>query len=75
MKPIARLREGEIYRDLDGSPVQLVRIIGQICCWVPIEKEWGDCNERQYTLIEHFRVRFSHLAAAAWRDAWVMSAL
>ena len=65
MNATAPLREGEIYRDLDGSTVQLVRIVGRICCWVPIDKDWGDCNQRQYTLVDHFLVRFRHLAAAA----------
>ncbi len=56
------LREGATYLDLDGEPVTLVRIVGQICCWIPIDKDW---NERQYTLVDHFLKRFRLFAEAA----------
>lgn len=65
MNATAPLSEGEIYRDRDGSSVRLVRIIGRICCWVPIDKDWGDCSERQYTVVNQFLARFRRLVAAA----------
>lgn len=49
------LHEGEVYIDLDGTAVRLVRIIGDICCWVPVDKDW---NDRQHTLAAYFRKRF-----------------
>ncbi len=56
------LRVGEIYRDLDGTPVRLVRVVGEICCWIPVGKGAAD---RQCTLIDHFIARFHRLANAA----------
>lgn len=63
------LREGAIYVDLDGTTVRLVRIIGDVCCWVASGKHW---NERQHTLNIHFEKRFrfdSEAAASARRQA------
>lgn len=63
------LREGAIYLDLDGTPVRLVRVIGDVCCWVVSGKHW---NERQHTLIIHFAKRFrfdSEATARARRHA------
>lgn len=59
------LREGAIYLDLDGTRVQLVRVIDDICCWVPVDKEW---NDRRHTLIGYFSKRF-RLDSRAGADA------
>ena len=59
------VREGDIYIDLDGEPVQVVRIVGKICCWIPLDKNWNDPNEREYTLVDHFLVRFRPVPHAA----------
>ena len=49
------LRVGDLYRDVDGTPVRIVRIVGEICCWIPVGKDQSD---RQCTLIDYFLVRF-----------------
>jgi hypothetical protein len=56
------LTEGAVYLDFDGTPVTLVRIVGQICCWIYQDKDW---NERQYILAEHFARRFRRVPDAA----------
>ena len=56
------LKPGEVYRDLDGSLIQLLSIKDSVCCWVAIDKGW---NDRQYTLFEHFARRFRDLSGAA----------
>ena len=61
-REIVRPRPGEIYRDLDGSLVQLLRIVDDVCCWIPIGTT---ANERQYTHVSHFVRRFRMIAKAA----------
>ena len=58
------LREGDIYVDLDGTAVRLVRMIDDVCCWVPLGKDW---NERQQTLATYFRKRFRYDSVATAR--------
>ncbi|MGH9522743.1 MAG: hypothetical protein ACRD3E_09455 [Terriglobales bacterium] len=60
----AGLREGDIYVDLDGTPVRLVQMIEDVCCWVPFGKGW---NDRQQTLASYFRKRFRHDPVATAR--------
>lgn len=56
------LRVGELYRDLDGTPVRLVRIVGEVCCWIPVGK---GAIDRECTLIDRFLDRFRPFAKAA----------
>ncbi len=56
------LQPGTVYRDIDGTLVQLLAIKDSVCCWVPIDKGW---NDRQYTLLDHFTRRFRNLSEAA----------
>ena len=53
------LRVGELYRDVDGTPVRLVRVVGQICYWIPVGK---GAIDRECTLIDHFLARFRPFA-------------
>jgi len=53
------LRIGDVYRDLDGSLIQLLQVIDNICCWVPVTKGW---NDREYIQIDYFCTRFRRVS-------------
>lgn len=52
---------GEIYRDLDGTLVQLINVDNDLCCWIPLTQPWA---AREITHRDNFAVRFHPLASS-----------